>query len=110
MTIDYGRKRATDCKHNTNIRLPGPRCGKTEQEIEFRRVAWGRIYDDFRNELTDEEGVQESNLTLGEVKGLKKLKKRVQDGEIIIVKTDKSGKFAIMSLEEGWRSAHGQGH
>ena len=30
-TLDYSRKRATDCKHNTNIKLPGPRSAKVEQ-------------------------------------------------------------------------------
>ena len=37
-TINYGRKRATYCKHNTNIKLTGPRDTKTEEELEYRRV------------------------------------------------------------------------
>ena len=32
------------------------------------------------------------NLTLMEIRGLKKLKKRVKNGELVIVKPDKSGK------------------
>ena len=100
MNLNYGRKRATDCKHNTAIKLPGPKSRKLEEGIEYRRMAWKKIYWDFRNELTDEEGVQESNLTESESKGLKKLKKRVKNGELVVVRTDKSGKFSIMSLQE----------
>ena len=45
-------------------------------------------------------GVQESNLTKAEARGLKKLKKRVADGSLVIVKTDKSGRFSVMSMCE----------
>ena len=99
-TIDYGKKRATDCKHNTCVKLPGPKSTKVEEGIEFRRMSWKKIYRDFRGEFTDEKGVQESNLTSQEDKGLKKLRKRVQDGVLVVVRTDKSGRFAIMSMEE----------
>ena len=80
MTVDYTRKRATDCKHNTCIKLPGPKSTKVEEGIEYRRMAWKRIYREFREQLTDEKGVQENNLTEGEAKGLEKLKKRVRRG------------------------------
>ena len=80
--------------------MNGPKNTKVEQDIDYRRVAWEKIYDDFRNELTDEEGVQDSNLTPKETRGLKKLRKRVQDGQLVVVKTDKSGKFCLMSMEE----------
>ena len=51
-------------------------------------------------EFTDEKGVQETNLTKGEARGLKSLQKRVEEGELVVVKTDKSGRFSLMSLEE----------
>ena len=63
MTIDYSRKRATDCK-------PGPKTTKVEEGIEFRRMTWRSIYRDFRNQYADEKGVQEINLTEEEAKGL----------------------------------------
>ena len=63
MTLDYGKKRATDCKHNTCIKLPRPKSAKIEQDIELRRLTWKKIYSDFLNQFTDEDGVQESNLT-----------------------------------------------
>jgi hypothetical protein len=35
-----------------------------------------------------------------EARGLKKLKKKVKEGELVIVKSDKSGKFSVMSMNE----------
>jgi hypothetical protein len=80
MTLDYGKKRATDCKHNTCIKLPSPKSAKIEQDIELRRLTWKKIYRDFLAQFTDEDGVQEGNLTLEEASGLKKLQKRVREG------------------------------
>ena len=100
MELDYRKKRATSCKHNTNVLLPGPLTAAEEQEIEARRVVWGKIFDDFLAEFTDEAGVQESNLTKAEARGLKKLQKRVTEGTLVVVKTDKSGRFSIMSMAE----------
>ena len=34
MTLYYGRNRATDCKHNTCVKLPGPKSTKIEERIE----------------------------------------------------------------------------
>ena len=77
MEIDYRNRRATSCKHNNNVKLPGPLTPAMEQEIECRRVEWNKIFDDFMAEFSDEKGVQESNLTQAEANGLKKLQKRV---------------------------------
>ena len=98
--MDYRKKRATSCKHNTNVTLPGPMTPAQEQEVECRRVEWTRVFDGFMEEFTDERGVQESNLTPQEARGLKKLQKKVQEGSLVVVKTDKSGRFAIMSMDE----------
>ena len=35
MTLDYGKKRATDYRHNTYIKLPRPKSAKIEQNIEL---------------------------------------------------------------------------
>ena len=65
----------------------------------MRRVELGSVFDKYLKEFTDE-GVQEDNLTKEESIGLKCLKKRVPEGSIVICQTDKSGRFAIMSMEE----------
>ena len=80
--------------------LSKSRSAKVERDIEFRRLTWKKIFRDFWNQFADEDGVQESNLTESEERGLKKLQKRVSEGELIVVKTDKSGRFALMSSSE----------
>ena len=92
MALDYGRKRATDCKHNTCIKLPRPKSAKIEQDIELRRLTWKKIYRDFCDQFTDEDGVQQRSPTPEEVSGLKKLQKRVREGELVGVKSNKSGR------------------
>ena len=77
LELDYRKRRATACKNNTAVILPGPLTAAQEQEIECRRVEWIKVFDDFMEQFTDEEGVQESNLTSKEARGLKKLQKRV---------------------------------
>ena len=100
MLVDYRKQRATNCKHNTYCHLPGPLTAKQEQELEVRRMEWSRIFDDYMANFTDEKGIQESNLTPAEKRGLDSLKKKVKEGSIVIVQTDKSGRFAVMSKEE----------
>ena len=42
-------------------------------------------------------GKQIPNLTKEQEKGLESLKRRVKDGELVILPTDKTGKFAVMT-------------
>jgi hypothetical protein len=44
-------------------------------------------------------GDQKANLTKQEQAGLKSIQKRIAEGELVILPTDKSGRFAIMSME-----------
>ena len=98
-TMDFRNHRATDAKQITRLILPGPLTTYQEQELEMRRVEWGAVYDKYMEEFTDE-GIQEENLTAAEARGLNSLKKRVSEGSIVVVQTDKSSRFAIMTLEE----------
>ena len=43
--------------------------------------------------------LKRSNLTRNDIRGLKSLKKRVKEGEIIILPTDKTGLFTGMSRD-----------
>ena len=46
------------------------------------------------------DGEQQKNMSEIEVQGLRSLLLRIGKGEIIIMKTDKSGKFCIVSVED----------
>ena len=69
-------------------------------ELEAKKMEWSKVFTDYMDEMTDEEGVQESNLDRDEVEGLKTLKKRVAEGELVVCATDKSGRFAVMMMED----------
>ena len=51
-------------------------------------------------EVHERENVQTENLTEAERRGIKKLLKRVVNGEIVIYQTYKSGKLCVATLEE----------
>ena len=58
------------------------------------------ITDKYIKDNCDSKGNQrESNLSKDEIAGLKSLKKRVADGEILIVPTDKTGKLTVTTPE-----------
>ena len=70
-----------------------------------------REFDKYKNELEEVErkkGIDEdkrknqenSNLTPREKRGLRKIKKRMAGEEIVILKTDKSGKFTVMNRDK----------
>ena len=46
------------------------------------------------------EKLEIDNLSDSEKKGLKSLKKRVREGELVITTTDKSGRMAVLSREQ----------
>ena len=58
-----------------------------------------------------EGGKQKLNLTSAQARGLKSLRKRVEDGEIVVLPTDKTGKFAVMGREDYEQAGlvHGKG-
>ena len=57
----------------------------------------GVTKEDIANNDKDE---QKTNLTCSQKKGLISLVRRVKSGEVIIVETDKTGKFAILTMED----------
>ena len=97
--FDMRRRKVTDIKHNSRVILPKARPPKEEAMYEVRRSEWFKIFQNYKNEACGENGQLPSNLTPAQRRGMKKLKKRVDDGEIVVCQTDKSGKLAVMSME-----------
>ena len=67
---------------------------------EERRGTNGIIYKKYREEVCNKKGEVRGNLTEDEKDGLKSLQKRIKEQEIIILKTDKSGKLCVTTREE----------
>ena len=91
---DDRKRRVTDLAECSRVVLPKPLTVIREAQIEFRREVHDRIYQEYRKEYCNEEGEQESNLDAGEKRGLKSLMKRIKTDDLVIVKTDKSGKMS----------------
>ena len=66
----------------------------------MRRQIHQRIYNKFRRKNCDRRGEQKSNLTKEELEGLDNLTKRINKRELLVLKTDKSSRFAITTEEE----------
>ena len=98
--FDYGKKRTTDLKENAEVKLPPPSSASAECSIALLKNRIMSAFRKYRDENCDKLGNQVSNLTASELKGLSTLKKRIKDGEIVPLKTDKSGKMTVMSMED----------
>lgn len=93
---DDRKRRVTDLAECSRVTLPKPMQIEEEALIEIRRNMHKKIFSQHREENTDN-GKQESNLSEEERKGLRSILKRIREGEILVMKTDKSGKFCIVS-------------
>ena len=97
---DERRQRITDLKECSRIFLPKPLEVTKEAQLEMRREVHKRLSEEYRRDKCDERGRQERNLTIEEQRGLKKLEKRKNDGEIVITMTEKSSKMCVLKREE----------
>ena len=87
-------------KNNKRVTLPKSSSPEMEALIEVRRKRARMLYDQCIKKLGEGAEKGKDNLTLGEKRGLKSLRKRVAEGEIIICQTDKSGRFCVLSREQ----------
>ena len=67
--------------------------------IAIRREKLEKVFSDYLRDNCSEKGEQKSNLTFSQRNGLRKLKKRIQDGELLVMLTDKSGKLAVADVQ-----------
>ena len=97
--FDERKRRVTDLPECGRVTLPKPLIVSEEALIEIRREIHSRTYRDYRAEFTID-GEQKSNMEENEIRGLRSLLKRIRAGELLIIKTDKSGKFCIVSVQD----------
>ena len=97
---DSRKKRVTDMKECSRITLPKPLTPEEESRIEVRKRTQKEVYENFRIKNTNKNHEQKSNLKPGEKEGLKSLLKRIEKEEIMILKTDKSGRFVVTTPEK----------
>ena len=97
--FDDRKRRVTDLRECSRVTLPKPLKEKDEALVEIRREVIGNIFEGFRD-ANCKKDMQKSNLEKDEAEGLESLLKKIQKRDIIVLKTDKSGKFMVVSQEE----------
>ena len=96
---DHNR-RVTDLQECSRVTLPKPLPIQEEAKIELRREMHDKIYAQYIKEFCNDKGDQKTNLSDEEIRGIKKIKKRVDEGGGVVMKTDKSGKMCISTKEK----------
>jgi hypothetical protein len=66
----------------------------------MRRNAQNKVYDLHRKSNCNQKDEQRSNLSERENEGLRSLRKKIAEKNIIVMKTDKSSRFVITNEEE----------
>ena len=97
--FDHGNKRCTDMVENKKVNLPKPVDCFSESSMKMLYDKIMKTFYEYRAKKCTENGDQTPNLTPKEIRGLRKLRKRVQNKSIVVLKTDKSGKLTTMKRE-----------
>ena len=97
---DARKRRVTDLKECSRITLPRPLSPEEEATLEVRKRSQMKIFKEYLDKNTNKKGEPKTNLTPEESQGLKSLQKKISKGELIVLKTDKSSKFAVTSQEK----------
>ena len=81
--LDLSKSRATDVKWNSRvISSKKVKNFDIESKIEMFRIECKSVFMKYMRDNCEERGKQKSNLTMQELKGLKSLKKKIENGEI----------------------------
>ena len=91
-------------ENNARVIFPKTRDFQNEAKFEVLRVEAMEVFRKYVREKYDKGGRQQSNLSASENRGLKSLRKRTKEGEIVILSTDKTGNLAVMD-REGYEKA-----
>ena len=85
----------------SRVTLPKPLSVIREAQIESRREIHDKIYQKYRKENCRESGKQEPNISDEERRGLKNLKKRIKNEELVIIKTNRDKYLEIGKVHVG---------
>ena len=98
--LDYTKQRSTDTPFSRRTYLPKQKYPKLEAMESVRSSSIARAAKSWMESNLDSNGNQvKSNTSKSTRTAINKIKKRIETGNLIVVPTDKSGKFAAMSLD-----------
>ena len=111
-TINFEQRRPTDYKLNKRICLPRPLNEAEEFGCELKKREYVREFNQYlaenkkNNKHKDHRtkkiktGPTFLNLNKKEKEGAESLKKRIRNGEIMVIPTDKSARFSVMTTNQ----------
>ena len=91
--------RATDLPTCARLKFPKPAPMRVETVMQNIKDKLLVVTQEYRNKSCNENGWPESNLTTNEIKGLKEIKKKMNEKEIVVTKFDKSCELCVDSLQ-----------
>ena len=97
-TLDLRWLKPTDLPFNKRVSLPEPLSNEREVAIQHLRDRLSRVTEEYVR-ATGSTLRAQSNLTEAEKAGLKILKGRIRQGEVVVYQTDKSGGFTIDTVD-----------
>ena len=103
-TLDARGLRVTDYTHNSRVIFPRAQAGEKENNLVVMRTELLHQHREWVKENCNCRGEQTMNMSSKEQEGLKRIKKKVADGKIVILPTDKSGRFGVMSMATSIRA------
>ena len=78
--------------------LPRAQSAEKESKLEVLRVELQNEHEEWVKTHCDCKSKQLQNLTKDEIEGLKSIRLRLVNGELVVLPTDKSGRFALMTM------------
>ena len=101
-SVDMTKLKASDYKYIRSTTLPGPQDSISELGHELRKQECMKVFQDLtkKTDKTSHSSASKSNLSPGEIQGLKSLKSRIKKGELVVCQSDKSNKFCVLSREQ----------
>ena len=99
-SINYAGMRATEIPTVQRLYTPNP--GTVEEEVIMENIKMKMINTarEYMKEYCDEKGnIKNNNLSKEEAEGLKEIKDKIKNGDIVVFATDKSGRFSVDTPE-----------
>ena len=95
-TVNLGQQSCTDMKTNRRVVFPPGRPAKEEAVIEVRNKLWTDIVEEYMRNNCDEKGKQKTKqLDQKQLRGMSKILKRVNKGEINVSPADKGKSLVV---------------
>ena len=98
--VEFSKARVTDFPSCRRITVPEPEDEASEVIFASMKNEMADVTRLVMSEICDEKGnILDKNISRQEMKAIASLKKRVSDGEILVVPTDKSGRLSVTTKE-----------